>query len=82
VFVAACDVNIGVVRKENTKKDRFVIGGNKIENPEPDETDTFTNFVLKETVRVVAYAGDEAQRANETVNALTDRLGRVVANLL
>ncbi len=82
VFIAACDVSIGVVRKEYTKKDRFVVGGNKIEHREPDETDTFSDFALKDTVRVVAYAGDVPQNAFATVMYLTDRLGRVVANLL
>jgi hypothetical protein len=81
-YVALCDVNIGVVRKEYKKNDRFVIGGNKIEHKEPDEVDTFTNFALRDTVRVAAFAGDEGVRANQTIDALLDRLGRVVANLL
>lgn len=81
-YIALCDVNIGVLRKEYKKNDRFVIGGNKIENKEPDEADTFTGFALRDTVRVAAYAGDEPERARHTVDALLDRLGRVVANLL
>ena len=81
-YIALCDVNVGVVKKEYTKKDRFVIGGNKIEHREPDEADTFTNFALRETVRVAAYAGDEGARTRQTIDALLDRLGRVVANLL
>lgn len=81
-YLALCDVNIGVVRKEYTKKDRFVIGGNKIENKEPDEADTFTNFALRDTVRVAAYAGDRNAPNYQTIEMLLDRLGRVVANLI
>lgn len=81
-YIALCDVNIGVLRKEYKKSDRFVIGGNKIEHKEPDEPDAFTNFALRDTVRVAAYAGDDVSRYGQTINALLDRLGRVVANLL
>lgn len=81
-YLAICDVNIGIVRKEYTKKDHFVIGGNKIEHREPDEADTFNNFAMRETVRVAAFAGDDSSRWHQTLDALLDRLGRVVANLL
>jgi hypothetical protein len=81
-YIALCDVNIGVVKKEYTKNDRFVVGGNKIEHKEPDEPDAFKNFSRRELVRVAAYAGDDANRENQTIEVLVDRLGRVVANLL
>ena len=81
-YLALCDVNIGVVRKEYKKKDSFVIGGNKIENKAEEEQDTFTNFAMRDTVRIAAFAGDDPDRSGQTINALIDRLGRVVANLL
>jgi hypothetical protein len=81
-YLAICDVNIGIVRKEYSKKDRFVIGGNKIEHREPDEADTFNTFAMRDTVRVAAFAGDDSTRSYQTLDALLDRLGRVVANLL
>lgn len=84
-FLVLCDVNIGVVRQENIRKDRFMIGGNRIEQrnieSEQDEA-TFTSFALRDTVRVAAYAGDDANMENRTITAMIDRLGRVVANLL
>ena len=83
-YLALCDVNIGVVRQESTKNDRFVIGGNKIERAKDDdrEKDTFSGFAMRETVRVAVYAGDSPDRAYQTVGAIVDRLGRVIANLL
>lgn len=81
-YLALCDVNIGVVRKEFTKKDRFMIGGNKIEHKEKDEEDTFTNFALRDTLKVAVYAGDRSAPKQATIDALVDRLGRIVANLI
>ena len=81
-FLALCEVNIGVIKKEYTKKDRFVIGGNRIENKEPEEADSFTNFALRDSVRIGVFAGDEASKSGQTADAILDRLGRVVANLI
>lgn len=83
-YLALCDVNIGVIRQESTKNDRFVIGGNKIERSKGDdlEKDTFSGFAMRETVRVAVYAGDSPDRVYQTVGAIVDRLGRVIANLL
>lgn len=83
-YLALCDVNVGVIRQESTKGDRFVIGGNKIERAREDdrEKDTFSGFAMRETVRVAVYAGDSPDRVYQTVGAIVDRLGRVIANLL
>lgn len=84
-FLVLCDVNIGIVRQEDTRKDRFMIGGNKIEqrniDNERDEA-TFTNFALRDTIRIAAYAGNESGMEYQTITAMIDRLGRVVANLI
>ena len=83
-YLALCDVNIGVVRKESTRNDRFVIGGNKIERAQDEdrENQAYEGFAMKDTVRVAVYAGDSTDRAGLTVGAVVDRLGRVIANLL
>jgi outer membrane lipoprotein SlyB len=81
-YLALCEVNIGVVRKEYKKQDRFVIGGNKIEHREDEEQDAFTNFVRREDVRIAVFAGDDVTKANQTVDAVLERLGRVIANLI
>lgn len=83
-YLALCDVNIGIVRKESTKNDRFVIGGNRIEHAQDEEKDkdTYTGFAMRDTVRVAVYAGDESDRSYQTIGAIVDRLGRVIANLL
>ncbi len=82
-FLALCDVNIGVLRKDSTSGDSFVIGGNEIQrrSNKVDKT-TFTDFSRSETVRVAVYAGDDAKQSERTIKVLIDRLGRVVANLL
>jgi hypothetical protein len=83
-YLALCDVNIGVVRKESTKNDRFVIGGNKIERSQEEdrEKQSYEGFAMKDTVRVAVYAGDSTERTGQTVGAVVERLGRVIANLL
>jgi Enterobacterial TraT complement resistance protein len=83
-YLALCDVNIGIVRKESTKNDRFIIGGNAIERRQDDdkEKDAYTGFAMRDTVRVAVYAGDDSAHANQTVGSIVDRLGRVIANLL
>lgn len=85
-YLALCDVNIGVVRQESTKNDRFTIGGNKIERNQDEERDrekdTYTGFAMRDTIRVAVYAGDDSSQAGQTVGAIVDRLGRVIANLL
>ncbi|WNO03947.1 complement resistance protein TraT [Rhodoferax mekongensis] len=83
-YLALCDVNIGIVRKESTKNDRFIIGGNKIERAKDEERekDAYTGFATRDTVRVAVYAGDDSARAEQTTSAIVDRLGRVIANLL
>ena len=83
-YLALCDVNIGIVRKESTKDDRFVIGGNRIERvqEEDKDKDTYTGFAMRDTVRVAVYAGDDSEHSYQTIGAIVDRLGRVIANLL
>ncbi len=46
------------------------------------EKDTYTGFAMRDTVRVAVYAGDDSAYASQTVGAIVDRLGRVIANLL
>jgi len=81
-YLALCDVNIGVVRQENKKKDYFTIGGNKIEHQQDEEKSTFESFALRETVKVAVYAGDARERAGSTIISIHDRLARIIANLI
>jgi hypothetical protein len=81
-YVAICDVNIGVIRQENRKKDVFTIGGNKIEHQDDEERSTYEAFALRETVKVAVYAGDTRENSNSTISAIHDRLARIVANLI
>lgn len=81
-YVVLCDVNIGVIRQENRKKDVFIIGGNKIEHQEDDEKSTFESFALRETVKVAVYAGDTREKYSSTINAIHDRLAGIVANMI
>lgn len=83
-YLTLCDVNIGLVRKESTTNDRFIIGGNRIEYPKDTEQDkdAYTGFAMRETIRVAVYAGDSSERVTHTIGAIVDRLGRVIANLL
>jgi len=81
-YMAVCDVNIGVVKQENKKKDFFVIGGSRIEREQVEEKGTFESFALRETVKVSVYAGDRAQNRASVIGAIQDRLARVVSNLI
>lgn len=81
-YVALSDVNIGVVRRESTAKDSFTIGGNKYVHKDESESPTFKGFALRDTIRVAVYAGDDFEKRNLTVDAILDRLGRVVSNLI
>ncbi len=81
-YLALCDVNIGVIRQENRKKDSFTIGGNKIEHQFDEEKSTFEAFALRETVKVAVYAGDKVEYSSSTINSIHDRLARIVANLI
>ena len=81
-YVALCDVNIGVIRQENKKKDFFTIGGNKIEHQQDEEKGTFDSFALRETVKVAVYAGDTRERSGSTIQSIHDRLARIISNLI
>lgn len=81
-YLAVCDVNIGVVKQANRSKDFFVIGGNRIEKEENQPNGTFESFALRETVKVSVYAGDQRERRGFVLDAIQDRLARVVANLI
>lgn len=81
-YIALSDVNIGVVRRESRAADSFVIGGNKLELKDESEPPEFTNFARRETVRIAVYAGDDYDKRNQTIAALVERLGRIVANII
>lgn len=85
-YLAVCDVNIGVVRQQNTKRDSFVIGGNRFDQDRQRDQDerslTFDSFALRETVKVYVWAGDLRSRKDSLMSAIQDRLARVVANLI
>jgi hypothetical protein len=81
-YIMACDVNIGVARVSNTKTDSFVIGGNRIENRPTLRDETFTQFAINDSIKVVVYAGDIEGNRRSTIFRIEERLGRIVANLL
>ncbi|MDR7150776.1 outer membrane lipoprotein SlyB [Hydrogenophaga palleronii] len=81
-YLVLCDVNLGVVRQESKSRDSFVIGGNRIEHKEEEERATFDSFALRETVKVAVYAGDRRENHGYVIQAMQDRLSRMVANLL
>lgn len=85
-YLAVCDVNIGVIRQQNTKRDSFVIGGNRFDQDRRRDQDeqslTFDSFAIKETVKVYVWAGDLRTRKDSLIWAIQDRLARVVANLI
>lgn len=81
-YMALCDVNIGIVKQENKKKDFFVIGGSRIDKERGEPNGTFESFAMRETVKVSVYAGDRRDRRNGVVDAIQDRLARVVSNLI
>jgi hypothetical protein len=81
-YVAVCDVNIGVIKQENKRKDSFVIGGNRVEHGRDDENGTFESFAMRETVKISVYAGDRRERRPQVMDAIQDRLARVVSNLI
>ncbi len=80
-YLVLSDVNVGVVKQENLKKDFFVIGGNRIEQRQEDNG-TFESFAMRETVKVAVYAGDRRERRGQVMDAIQDRLARVLSNLL
>lgn len=85
-YLAVCDVNLGVVRQQNTKRDNFVIGGNRFDQDrqreQEDQALTFESFALRETVKVYVWAGDLSTRKDNLMWAIQERLARVVANLI
>lgn len=80
------DVNIGVLRQENKKKDFLVIGGNQIDQREEAKADkgngTFESFAMRETIKVAVYAGDKREHRAQVMHAIQDRLARVLSNLI
>jgi hypothetical protein len=81
-YMVLCDVNIGVVRQENKARDSFVIGGNRMEHKRDNERGTFDSFAMRETVKLAVYAGDRRENRGYVMQAIQDRLSRVVANLI
>lgn len=80
-YLVLSDVNIGVVKQDNRKKDFFTIGGNRIEQREEDNG-TFESFAMRDSLKVAVYAGDRRERRVQVMDALQDRLARVLSNLL
>jgi len=81
-YLVLCDVNIGVIRQESKKKDSFVIGGNRIEKERNEGNGTFESFALRETVKVAVYASEKRARRAYVMEAILDRLSRVVSNFI
>jgi hypothetical protein len=75
-------VNLGVIRQESKHRDSFVIGGNPIERDRNDGKGTFDSFAMRETVRVSVFAGDRRENRASVMEAIQDRLARIVANLI
>lgn len=80
-YLALSEVNIGIVRQENRKKDFFVIGGNRIEQSQ-EENGTFESFAMRETLKIAVYAGDQRERRAQVMDAIQDRLARVLSSLI
>lgn len=80
-YLVLSDVNIGVVKQENKRKDFFVIGGNRIEQRD-EENGTFESFAMRENLKVAVYAGDRRERRAQVMNAMQDRLTHVLSNLI
>lgn len=81
-YLALCDVNIGVIKQENRGKDFFVIGGSRIEKENAQPNGTFESFAMRETVKVSVYGGESRERRSAVVQAIQDRMARVIANLI
>jgi hypothetical protein len=81
-YLAVCDVNIGVVRQQSTRRDSFVIGGNRFERDREQPDPTFEAFAQRETVKVYVYAGDRRERRDQVMWAIQERLARVVSNMI
>lgn len=81
-YLAACDVNIGVIRQQDTRRDSFVIGGNRFDREQNERDSTFDSFAMRETVKVYVWAGDLRSRREGLMLAIQDRLARVVSNLI
>lgn len=81
-YIAVCDVNIGVIKQENKKKDFFIIGGSRVERDQEDDNGTFESFAMRETVKISVFAGDRRERKASVIDAIQDRLARVVSNLI
>lgn len=81
-YLAVCDVNIGVVQQQSTRRDSFVIGGNRFEREREHPDPTFESFAQRETVKVFVYAGDRRERRDRVMQAIQERLARVMSNLI
>lgn len=81
-YVVLADVNLGVIRQESKHRDSFVIGGNPIERDRNDGNGTFESFAMRETVKVSVFAGDRRENRASVMEAIQDRLARIVANLI
>jgi hypothetical protein len=81
-YLILCDVNIGVVQQESKSRDNFVIGGNRFEHKLEVEKSTFESFALKDTLKISVYAGDKVENKYKVIQAIQDRLARVVSNII
>jgi hypothetical protein len=81
-YLVLCDVNIGIVQQESKSRDDFKIGGNRIEHKFDEDRLTFESFALKETLKISVYAGDRVENKFKVIQAIQDRLARVVSNII
>ncbi len=81
-YMAVCDVNIGVVRQQPTNKDTLVIGGNRFERERNEPDPTFESFAQRETLKVYVFAGGRREGRDYVLQAIQERLARIVANLI
>lgn len=81
-YLILCDVNIGIVQQESKSRDNFVIGGNRIEHKLGTDRSTFESFAIKETLKISVYAGDRFENKYKVIQAIQDRLARVVSNMI
>ena len=81
-YIVLCDVNIGIVRQENKRRDSFVIGGTRIERDKQDDEATFDSFAIRDNVKVSVYAGNKKASRAQVTQAIQQRLARVVSNLI
>lgn len=80
-YIVLSEVNIGVAKQKNIKKDNFTIGGNRFDLDD-DVDGTFDAFDRRETLKVAVYAGDSSVNRNKVMIQIQNRLVNILSNLL